>query len=201
VNPRRLISFSVFGTKPMYLRGAVKNALLAPEVYPGWTCRFYVERGLAVADELRSLGAEVVEREAEPGLAGTFWRFEAASDPMATHIVFRDTDSRLNVREKAAVDEWIASGADGHVLRDHPEHVGFKLPAGMWGVRGGVLFGIENDMRFWSQRDAHGDDQYYLQDRVWPRVSSWLEHGTCGAPFPPHAPYNGFVGQPVGPEE
>ncbi len=33
--------------------------------------------------------------------------------------IVRDADSRLNVREKAAVDAWIASGRPFHVMRDH----------------------------------------------------------------------------------
>mgnify|MGYP006292180853 FL=1 len=44
----------------------------------------------------------------------------------------RDADSVLNIRERAAVDDWLASGAAFHVMRDHPVHCDLML-AGMGG--------------------------------------------------------------------
>ena len=34
----------------------------------------------------------------------------------------RDSDSRLNPRERFAVEEWIQSGKAVHTIRDHPNH-------------------------------------------------------------------------------
>lgn len=34
----------------------------------------------------------------------------------------RDLDSRFSDRELAAVNEWLASGASIHAMRDHPAH-------------------------------------------------------------------------------
>ena len=39
----RLISFALYDAHPKYTLNAVINCLLAIEVYPGWTCRFYVD--------------------------------------------------------------------------------------------------------------------------------------------------------------
>jgi len=33
---KKIISFSLWGDKPMYTIGAIKNAKLAEEIYPGW---------------------------------------------------------------------------------------------------------------------------------------------------------------------
>lgn len=40
-NETRVISFGLYGTKPKYLIGAIRNAQLAKVFYPGWTARFY----------------------------------------------------------------------------------------------------------------------------------------------------------------
>ena len=38
-----VISFSLWGTAPFYSYGAMINLVLSRTVYPGWTCRFYVD--------------------------------------------------------------------------------------------------------------------------------------------------------------
>ena len=39
----RVISMSLYGSERRYTMGAVRNAQLAPVIYPGWTLRFYCE--------------------------------------------------------------------------------------------------------------------------------------------------------------
>jgi len=41
---KNIISFSLWGNDPMYWKGAVKNIKLAKELYPGFICRFYVDK-------------------------------------------------------------------------------------------------------------------------------------------------------------
>jgi tetratricopeptide (TPR) repeat protein len=38
-----VISFSLWGTAPFYSYGAMINLVLSRTVYPGWTCRYYVD--------------------------------------------------------------------------------------------------------------------------------------------------------------
>jgi hypothetical protein len=59
-----------------------------------------------------------------------FWRFLVADDPTVDRYIIRDADSRLNMREKLAIDEWIASGKKIHILRDHPNHGDFPISGG-----------------------------------------------------------------------
>jgi len=72
---------------------------------------------------------------------GTFWRFYAAAD--ADVMICRDVDSRLGLREKFAVDEWLESDKDCHIMRDNEEH-GAPICAGMWGARNGILSNIKD---------------------------------------------------------
>jgi len=37
----RVISFTLYGNDKKYTYGAIRNAVLAPRYYPGWTVRFY----------------------------------------------------------------------------------------------------------------------------------------------------------------
>ena len=214
----RLISYSLYGDAPLYCRGAVKNAELAKEVYPGWVLRFYCgpEVPADVRCRLRELDCQVVMQshsafgrriaappvltgaaESPPRFAsrcGMFWRLLPAGDPALEYVLFRDCDSRLNVRERAAVDDYIASGKTCHVMRDHPAHT-MRIMGGMWGIRGGVL-PMETLLADWNYSGQWGDDQRFLARRVWPLVKDdLLCHGYGGLMFPPHPHFKGFVGQ------
>jgi hypothetical protein len=119
----------------------------------------------------RSAGAEVIEMGRESfDLHGALWRFLAAVDPLVERFVVRDADSRLNGREREAVQEWIESGKGMHVMRDHPNH-DYAVNAGMWGgVRGVVGEGALRDGLGDLERGGkseYGDDQRFLRDVVY----------------------------------
>jgi hypothetical protein len=54
--------------------------------------------------------------------AGMFYRFLVAADSTVDRFIIRDVDSRLNARDRLAVEEWIQSKLAVHVLRDHVNH-------------------------------------------------------------------------------
>jgi hypothetical protein len=161
-----VISFSLFGVDPTYAVGAIENAHICTSLYPGFTCRFYVGDTVPdrVSRELAAAGAEVVPMVDEPeDWHATFWRFNSLHDDTIDVHLFRDCDSRPDAREKTAVDEWLASGREFHILRDHPEH-GMPILAGMWGCT-----------RVGAQRirlllpAEHGPVEHYLADQFWLR--------------------------------
>lgn len=166
-----IISFSLWGNNPKYTIGAIRNAQLAPEIYPGWECHFYIGDGVpqVYIDKL-SKNNTVILMDGS-GWNSTFWRFLSADK--ADVFISRDTDSRLNLREKAAVDEWLASDKDFHIMRDHPYHQ-TEILAGMWGCRNGILSGIRDmvfnyDMRDYDQ--TYQNDQNFLREVIYPLVS------------------------------
>lgn len=167
----KIISFSLWGQDPKYTIGAIRNAELAPEIYPGWTCRFYT--GEDVTDEIKSKLLDLKSEVIEMGGAdwnGMFWRFFAAEN--ADIMISRDTDSRLGEREKAAVDEWLASDKDFHIMRDHPYHQ-TEILGGMWGCRNGILKGIKGMIQDYDTKEYHNKyqvDQNFLREVVWPLV-------------------------------
>ena len=166
----RVISFSLFGDEPLYAAGALENVRLAAEFYPGWTCRFYAGASIepATVCELADAGAQIADRSDRPeDWSALSWRFDSLADTTVQTHLFRDCDSRLNAREAAAVGEWLNSGADFHIMRDHPEHY-LPMMAGMWGCTARGATRIVG-MRGKPTVDPHRyDDQVWLRDQVYP---------------------------------
>jgi hypothetical protein len=163
------ISFSLYGSDQKYVNGAIKNAEMAREIYPGWQTIFYVDSSIDedALNELELLGGKIVFRELSSGAQGVFWRFDAARLPDAETVIFRDSDSRLSVRESSAVQEWLESKSELHAMRDHPFHSSWIL-AGMWGARGGILKKIAKELPTSIPVDQKwGHDQRWLAVNVY----------------------------------
>ena len=196
----KLITFSLWGVNSKYLVGAVKNAKLAQKIYPDWICRFYVGQSVPfpVIHELKSRdNVQVIEKAEFGDWKGMFWRFEAIDEENVEVMISRDADSRLNYREKAAVEQWIKSDKGFHIMRDHPWHR-FPVLGGMWGIKSGALPNIRELINNYGQEDAYGTDYKFLADVVMPRVEdNVLIHDEFfgGASFPTLRQNNEFVGQ------
>ena len=183
---KRIISFSLYGEDPKYTVNAIVNALLAPAIYPGWTCRFHVDDTVPspVVAALRSLPAvEVAEMGRHTDAKAMFWRFLPAAEPDLDALISRDTDSWLSRREAVCVEEWLESGRDFHILRDHCYH-SHAIMGGLWGVRGGVL----PDLPAWIDEFSGTFDQGFLAETVYPLtigralVHRGEQHDITGAP-------------------
>lgn len=171
----KVISYSLWGDKPTYTVGAVKNADLAARLFPDWTCVFYCFESVPhdIIEQLQNRQNVVVRRvegEYNPSDSrGMFHRFLPADEEGVEYMISRDTDSRLSERERLAVEQWLASGADLHVMRDHPYH-GAPMLGGMWGVKGGKLIGIARDMEEFQPTSDKGQDQEFLWEWIWDKV-------------------------------
>lgn len=190
----KAICFSLWGDKTEYTVGAVKNADLAARLFPDWTCVFYCFQSVPqdIIKELQNRQNVVVRMvEGEYSSAdsrGMFHRFLPADEEGVEYMMSRDTDSRLSERERLAVDEWLASGADLHVMRDHPYH-GVPMLGGMWGVKGGRLKGIARDMEEFQPSSDKGQDQAFLWEWVWDKVRDGLLTVCVHDPFFQKTPF------------
>ncbi len=169
---KKVISYSLWGSNPMYLIGALKNAELQQKFYEGWISRYYVDEkvSIQIQQQLVDVGAEVIISKQQHSFDGAFWRFLALADPEVEVAIFRDTDSRLGERERAAVEEWLKSGKDFHIMRDHPLH-GAKMLAGMWGCRSDALRNINQLVENWNTFDDKWSDQHFLANVVYPKTT------------------------------
>ncbi len=177
-----IISFSLFGQTKQYHDGAVRNAVIAKDLYPGWRCRFYCDDRVPeqACTALREAGAQLVMmRRPKRPADGLFWRFLVADDPDVVRFLVRDCDSLLNVREKCAVDEWLLSQRLFHVMRDHGSHTATIL-AGMWGGVARSIPPLHRLLQGFSYdpvTESRIADQCFLGRIVWPIIKkSCLVH-------------------------
>jgi hypothetical protein len=169
---KKVISFSLWGDKPIYCVGAVKNADLALKFYPGWVCRYHIGSSTPsnYIEELKKRGnVEIFLREEEGNWEGMFWRFLDASDPEVDIMLSRDTDSRLNKREAAAVSEWLKSDKNFHIMRDHPQHF-TEILGGMWGTRGNILPNMRKMIDDYTKGNFWQVDQNFLREKIYPII-------------------------------
>ena len=205
---KNIIAFSLYGSAQTYCDGAVRNAIAAQYLFPEWRCRFYVDKTVPsrVTDRLLQEGAKVRRVGGLPsGRFGTFWRFLVADEKAIDRYLVRDSDACLSLRERAAVDEWLASDRHFHVMRDGLTHTEPML-AGMWGGVRGALPPIQPQMIAYCRAAplSRTADQAFLRERIWPTVrQSVLVHDSefslrDSMPFPTeHVPPEPRVGQAV----
>lgn len=197
---RKIISFSLWGTNTRYTDGAIKNTDLAKKIYPDWTCRFYLGKSVSreVTDLLaRKDNTEVVVMDEEGDWSGMFWRFYPASEPDVDAMISRDTDSRLTMREKSAVDEWLLSDKKFHIMRDHPYHA-VPILGGMWGAKKGAIPQMRKLINEYTKDDVWQVDQNFLAHEVYPLIKEDVyEHDEffADSPFPYPRDEKHFVGQ------
>ena len=153
--------------------------------------RVYLDESVPppVVHALERLGAQLVrmrDSRMAGGIGGMFWRFLVAADASVDRYVVRDSDSRLNARERLAVEAWVSSGAKIHSLRDHPNHER-PLNGGMWGGVKGAVADMEELVRRWDDKNLYMGDLDFLNQQVWPRTHGKGRH-THSARRHPTAP-------------
>ena len=198
---KKIISFSLWGNNAVYVVGALANADIAEKEWKEWICRFYISPTVpkeAIDDLKKRDNVEVVLMDEDESWNGMFWRFHPASDQDVDVSIYRDTDSRLSIRDKAAVEEWIASDRVVHIMRDNCQH-GWPICGGAWGLKKGAIpdmVEMIKDAHICSREEwnKHGVDQIWLQGQIYPYVKQnalvhddWFPNGYVGEekhPFP-----------------
>ena len=171
----QVISFSLWGNNPKYTIGAIRNAELAQTIYPEWTCYFYVNEKTVPEDILNKL--KNIPRVVIKNMGGSdswsnlLWRFQTCLDPTINVSIFRDTDSRLNLREKAAVDVWLSQPETFHIMRDHPYHR-FPILGGMWGYKNNGKYNMQALLSNYIGQDRYGTDYLFLSHMLYPKIGN-----------------------------
>jgi hypothetical protein len=176
----KVIAFSLWGYDPKYCIGAIKNANLASILYPEWVCKFYYGKNTDL-DCIKQLSTfknvELIPMSEEGNWTGMFWRFCAADSEDV--VISRDTDSRLSLREAEAVQEWLDSPYDFHIMRDHPYHK-TEILGGMWGARNGILNGISKKIEEYNKGNFWQVDQNFLREHIYSNVkNNTCVHDSC----------------------
>jgi hypothetical protein len=201
---KKIIAFSLWGDNPKYTIGAIKNANLTNEIYSGWTSRFYCGQSTPeeIINQLKNIdNCEVAMMNEDGNWTGMFWRFLPAGESDVDVMLSRDCDSRLNLREKAAVDEFMKSYKTFHIMRDHPWHT-TEILGGMWGVKYPTLRKMKGMIDEYIKGDFWQVDQNFLRTKIYPLVvkdslvhDEFFRYNTNARPFPIKREGQQFVGE------
>lgn len=173
-----VISFSVFGKDPKYTVGLLKNLELSKIIYPNWIVYIYYNNTVPeeFIEKYKKFDNVVLYDMSNYNIPGMFWRFLPFQE--VERFISRDADSRLSMREKLAVDEWIHSDKTLHIMRDHPHH-DVCIFGGMFGLKIDQNFILEYKINEWiidkdkSLFNRMGD-VYFLRDVVY---SNYVDKG------------------------
>ena len=167
----KYFTFSIWGDNPKYLQGAIRNVELAEEIFPEWKCVFYYDSTVPkeTIDKLSTFKNTIV-KEVTDNSFGAFWRFEMMFNNPGV-ILSRDTDSRLSLREKELIDNWLETEYNYMIIRDHDAHYEFPILAGMWGKKNILMdISLKDAMQEYMSVKQYLVDQFYLRDKVWPVI-------------------------------
>ena len=191
---KKVLSFSLFAPSnegeeadfPWFLNGVVQNAKDATLYYPDWIVRVYVigidvkaERTLETQQNLELVRCTSSLPLNSSSSRKMLTRFLVYDDPKVRLAIVRDADSRLSPRELFAVNQWISSSLDFHIMRDHAAH-DVPILGGMFGMKRGALRDtsmselitkalIDSSARIMG---ARGEDQAFLKKYIWPKVKT-----------------------------
>jgi hypothetical protein len=168
----KVISFSLWGNQSKYTIGAIKNADLAKHFYPEFQCWFYIHKSTVpqnIIDELATKdNVKIFFKDGNLNVnKPMMWRFEPILDPSVEIMMSRDTDTRILLREKLAVDEWLHSDKLLHSMRDHPCH-NYNIQGGMWGLKQNNLCNFKKLFDNVKQTSNYLYDQVFISNVIYP---------------------------------
>lgn len=207
----KYLSFSLWGDSPIYNIGTIRNAELWKTIYPDWKMVVFYDSSVPknTIDSLNSLDVECIDMT-DKNIYGMFWRFFAVDLENSEYCIFRDSDSRISVREKMAVDEWLNSGKTLHVMRDHPYHMipcgndRLGILGGMWGIKSKKIPLTKMIQNYPNKSKVfYGEDQTFLKT-----IYALFEKDRCThddffekIPFPIKRENGRFIGERINIDE
>lgn len=176
----KVISFSLYGDNPKYTIGAIKNSELKEKFYPNWEMRVYHNDSVPnyILSQLEDNNVVLINTKVDQKVCNAMWRFAPASEEGVEYFISRDCDSRLFERDVTSVEEWLESGKNFHIIRDHPGGHAWEISAGMWGCRGGFIENIQEKMDRYIKTSSwitdRAVDQRFLQEIIYPQAITSL---------------------------
>lgn len=139
----KYISYSLFGDSKLYCQGMLDNLPLIRKYYPDWRTIIYISENSPVLRTLESENVELVvmppsnslyrasdniEWHKDPVSYNMTWRYHVLDKDDCEYATFRDADSRVNPREAAAVNEFVANNYLALCLYECKEHWNGVMP-------------------------------------------------------------------------
>jgi len=170
---KNVISTTLYGGDKRYFRGAIYNARLTKQYFPGWEFRVYHEDGIdnRFLQELSEEGANVIN-VGPTQMIPSAWRFLVYDDEEVNFFISRDLDDRLNSYDAELVKVWIQSGHPFHIIRSNRGHMNEML-AGLWGGKSRYLenFNMMEELQnFFLETRNKEEDQKFLRLVFYPKI-------------------------------
>jgi hypothetical protein len=170
---KQAISFSLYGSDLRYCVGAIKNAIIAQQILDEeYDLIFFVGQSVPswVISTLRLFpNVQIIQTDAPEDHTAKLWRF-LACELDYDFVAFRDADARLSLRELKAHEEFIESGLDAHIMKDHPIGHNYPINAGMFTVRSALFKDIRTLIESAEISDYYTQDQDFLRNLIYPRI-------------------------------
>ena len=172
---KQVISYSLYGSQPRFLVGAIKNAQLATRFFPGFTVRYYYGKSVpkwVLSTLLMFEHVELVKVNEEEDSVARTWRFMACLDKDVDVVLSRDVDARLSLREAEAHQEFMDSDFGFHIIRDHPTGHNYLISAGMFAIKTAKYRDVmERMLLSHNFEDEYMADQKFMIGAIYPNVS------------------------------
>lgn len=187
---KKVISFSIYKAPKeweigmetsyeKYITGLYENLKLIKEIYPDWYVYLYHNKDLDInyLEGLKEYNKFKAIEVNDENLNAMQWRFLPLTEEDVDVFISRDSDSRVSLREKKSVDEWIESDKILHIMRDHPHH-NYTILGGMWGMKKDKSFDIESEIKNYNisknfNFSSHWYDKWwdmnFLNEVVYPK--------------------------------
>jgi hypothetical protein len=170
---KQAISFSLYGSNLRYSVGAIKNAIIAQEILDEeYDLIFFVGQSVPswVISTLRLFpNVQIIHTDAPEDHTAKLWRF-LACELDYDFVAFRDADARLSLRELNAHEQFLESGLDAHIMKDHPIGHNYPINAGMFTVRSALFKDIRKMIESVEIKDYYTQDQDFLRNIIYPRI-------------------------------
>jgi hypothetical protein len=183
----KIFSFSLWGEDKIYTEGCIKNVALIRKYLPDWHTYIFASESVDKTILNRLLDINNVHLVKCPFIEltdcrGMFWRFAPISNENIDYIAIRDTDSRISPREVHAMLDWLDSGADVHIMRDHPYH-NAPIMGGMWGIKGRKYKSLMDDINDFKPTSKKGQDQEFLKNYLYCKIEKGQLSAKVHDPF------------------
>ena len=134
---QKVVSYSLYGSDPLYYSEIKTISKQVAKHYPGWIMRIYYDKSInqsiicdyeCLKDEVTGKYTNICNINEIPFgnpvktwdaqyMHSMKWRFLPIGDPFVDMFISRDLDSWIIEREVAAVKEWFNSNTLFHVMR------------------------------------------------------------------------------------
>jgi hypothetical protein len=170
---KQAIAFSLYGSDLRYSVGAIKNAIIAEQILDEeYELVFFIGQSVPswVVSTLRLFpNVQIIQTDAPEDHTAKLWRFLACELDYDI-VAFRDADARLSLRELHAHEEFLDSGLDAHIMKDHPIGHNYPINAGMFTVRSALFKDIRDLMESADISSYYTQDQDFLRNMIYPRI-------------------------------